>query len=78
MTSDIVTLTREQGYALIQLNRPDVLNAISLQMMTDLVAALVDNRPFSFYFFPVRSDRSLPTRSAHAESRGCQASGCRA
>ncbi|HEX7573409.1 MAG TPA: enoyl-CoA hydratase-related protein [Bacteroidota bacterium] len=43
MTSDIVTLTREQGYALIQLNRPDVLNAISLQLMTDLVAALEES-----------------------------------
>jgi enoyl-CoA hydratase len=43
MTSDVVILTREQGYALIQLNRPDVLNAISLQLMTDLVAALEES-----------------------------------
>jgi enoyl-CoA hydratase len=43
MASDIVTVTREQGYALIQLNRPDVLNAISLQLMTDLVAALEES-----------------------------------
>ena len=40
MASDIVTVTMGQGYALIQLVRPDVLNAISLQLMTDLVAAL--------------------------------------
>ena len=40
MASDIVTVTREQGYALIRLNRPEVLNAISVQLMTDLVAAL--------------------------------------
>ncbi len=40
MTSDTVTVTREQGYALIQLNRPDVLNALSASLMTDLVAAL--------------------------------------
>jgi enoyl-CoA hydratase len=40
MTSATVILTREQGYALIQLNRPEVLNAISLELMTDLVARL--------------------------------------
>ena len=43
MTSDIISLTHEQGYALIRLNRPDVLNAISLQLMTDLVAALEES-----------------------------------
>ena len=43
MTSDIVTVTREDGYALIQLNRPDVLNAISVQLMTDLVTALEES-----------------------------------
>lgn len=42
MTSDIVTVTSEKGYALITLNRPEVLNAISIQLMTDLVAALED------------------------------------
>jgi enoyl-CoA hydratase len=40
MTSDNVTLTRENGYALIVLNRPEVLNALSLALMTDLAAAL--------------------------------------
>jgi enoyl-CoA hydratase len=43
MTSDIVTVTRESGYALIQLNRPDVLNAISVQLMADLVEALEES-----------------------------------
>jgi enoyl-CoA hydratase len=43
MTSDTVIVTREQGYALIELNRPDVLNAISVQLMTDLVAALEES-----------------------------------
>ncbi|HTY57709.1 MAG TPA: enoyl-CoA hydratase-related protein [Bacteroidota bacterium] len=43
MTSDIVTVTREQGYALVRLNRPEVLNAISVQLMTDLVAALEES-----------------------------------
>jgi enoyl-CoA hydratase len=43
MTSDILTLTPEQGYALIRLNRPEVLNAISLQLMRDLVAALEES-----------------------------------
>jgi enoyl-CoA hydratase len=43
MTSSIVTVTRDQGYALIQLNRPDVLNAISVQLMTDLVSALEES-----------------------------------
>jgi enoyl-CoA hydratase len=43
MKSDIVTVTKEQGYALIQLNRPEVLNAISVQLMTDLVDALEES-----------------------------------
>ncbi|HMK39723.1 MAG TPA: enoyl-CoA hydratase-related protein [Bacteroidota bacterium] len=43
MTSDTVTVTKERGYALLQLNRPDVLNAISRQLMTDLVAALEES-----------------------------------
>ena len=43
MTSEVVILTREQGYALIRLNRPAVLNAISLQLLTDLVTALEES-----------------------------------
>jgi len=40
MPSTTITVTREQGYALLQLNRPEVLNAISLELITDLVEAL--------------------------------------
>ena len=40
MASENVIVTREEGYALIQLNRPEVLNAISAQLMADLVSAL--------------------------------------
>jgi enoyl-CoA hydratase len=43
MTSDNVTLTRENGYALIVLNRPEVLNALSLALMTDLADALEES-----------------------------------
>ncbi len=43
MASTLVSLTREQGYALIQLNRPDVLNAISRELLTDLVNALEES-----------------------------------
>jgi enoyl-CoA hydratase len=40
MPSTTITVTREHGYALIQLDRPEVLNAISLGLMNDLVGAL--------------------------------------
>jgi enoyl-CoA hydratase len=35
-----LTVTKEKGYAVIQLNRPEVLNAINMQLMQELVAAL--------------------------------------
>ena len=35
-----IILTSESGYAVVQLNRPDVLNAINIELMTELVAAL--------------------------------------
>jgi len=35
-----VIVTREAGFAIIQLNRPEVLNAINVQLMTELVDAL--------------------------------------
>jgi len=40
-------VTSEDGYAVVRFNRPDVLNAINIQMMTELVAALeeLDARP---------------------------------
>ncbi len=43
MASEFVTVTRENGYALIRLNRPEVLNAISTQLMADLVAHLEES-----------------------------------
>ncbi|MBI3111741.1 MAG: enoyl-CoA hydratase/isomerase family protein [Ignavibacteriales bacterium] len=33
-------LTKESGYAVVQFNRPEVLNAINIQLMTELVDAL--------------------------------------
>ncbi len=35
-----ILTTKENGYALLQLNRPDVLNAINIQLMKELVDAL--------------------------------------
>ncbi|MDE3058499.1 MAG: enoyl-CoA hydratase/isomerase family protein [Bacteroidota bacterium] len=35
-----IIVTKENGYALIQLNRPDVLNAINIALMKELVDAL--------------------------------------
>ncbi len=35
-----IIVTREEGYAVVQLNRPEVLNAISMQLMQELVDAL--------------------------------------
>jgi enoyl-CoA hydratase len=43
MASEFVTVTRENGYALIQLNRPEVLNAISAELMAALVARLEES-----------------------------------
>ena len=40
MAFSLVLVTRESGYALIQLNRPDVLNAINIKLMEELVTAL--------------------------------------
>ena len=40
MPTDTVTVTHEEGFALITLNRPDVLNALSGELMRDLVASL--------------------------------------
>jgi enoyl-CoA hydratase len=42
MAEETLSVTREAGFALIRLNRPEVLNAISIQLMKDLVAALED------------------------------------
>ena len=35
-----IIITKESGYAIIQFNRPEVLNAINMQLMTELVDAL--------------------------------------
>lgn len=35
-----IIVSKEDGYAIVQLNRPDVLNAINMQLMTELVDAL--------------------------------------
>jgi enoyl-CoA hydratase len=40
MTYEHIILTKEEGYALIQLNRPDVLNALNIKLMQELVSAL--------------------------------------
>ena len=40
MNLTTIILTKEQGYALIQLNRPDVLNAINMKLMEELVLTL--------------------------------------
>ena len=40
MAFNLIIVTKESGYALIQLNRPDVLNAINIKLMEELVAAL--------------------------------------
>lgn len=39
MTYQNILLTKESGYAVIQFNRPDVLNAINMQTMVELVDA---------------------------------------
>ncbi|MCI0706536.1 MAG: enoyl-CoA hydratase-related protein [Ignavibacteriae bacterium] len=35
-----IIVTKEQGYAIAQLNRPDVLNALNMKLMAELVEAL--------------------------------------
>lgn len=47
MSPATLLITPEEGYAVIQFNRPEVLNAINIRMMTELVAALeeLDARP---------------------------------
>ncbi len=35
-----IIITKESGYAILQFNRPEVLNAINMQLMTELVEAL--------------------------------------
>jgi enoyl-CoA hydratase len=40
MSYTSIIVTREEGYAVVQLNRPEVLNAISMQLMQELVDAL--------------------------------------
>ncbi len=40
MSYDHLLITKESGYAVIQFNRPEVLNAINIQLMTELVDAL--------------------------------------
>jgi len=40
MAFNLIVVTKEPGYALIQLNRPDVLNAINIKLMEELVTAL--------------------------------------
>jgi len=40
MPTDTITIAREEGFAIITLNRPEVLNALSGGLMRDLVAAM--------------------------------------
>lgn len=40
MSYDHLLITKESGYAVIQFNRPEVLNAINIQLMIELVDAL--------------------------------------
>ncbi len=40
MNLTTIILTKEAGYALIQFNRPDVLNAINMKLMEELVSTL--------------------------------------
>ncbi len=40
MNLTTIVLTKEAGYALIQFNRPDVLNAINMKLMEELVSTL--------------------------------------
>jgi len=40
MTHTHINVSKQQGYAIVQLNRPDVLNALSISMMAELADAL--------------------------------------
>lgn len=40
MTYQNILITKESGYAIIQLNRPEVLNALNIKLMEELVDAL--------------------------------------
>lgn len=40
MNPTTIVLTKESGYALVQFNRPDVLNAINMKLMEELISAL--------------------------------------
>ena len=40
MAPETLVVTPEDGYALVRFNRPEVLNAINIRMMTELVAVL--------------------------------------
>ena len=40
MAYQFIIVTKQDGYAVVQLNRPDVLNALNIKLMEELVAAL--------------------------------------
>ncbi len=40
MTYQTILVTKEEGYAIVQFNRPDVLNALNIKLMEELVNAL--------------------------------------
>ena len=40
MTYENLIVTKEEGYAIVQFNRPDVLNALNMKLMEELVDAL--------------------------------------
>jgi len=40
MNEKLIVTSKEDGYAIVQFNRPDVLNAINMEVMTELVDAL--------------------------------------
>ena len=42
MTFSYIIVTREDGYAVVQINRPEVLNALNIKLMEELVQALED------------------------------------
>jgi enoyl-CoA hydratase len=40
MSSQFILITKQEGYAIAQINRPDVLNALNIALMVELVDAL--------------------------------------
>ena len=40
MTYSTLLITKQDGYAIVQFNRPEVLNAINIRVMEELVGAL--------------------------------------